>query len=106
MGSLLAPTWSRAAVIWERSTIDGLSEMEDTEVVDGHSYLIRTRPGRDEYVVATIRKYYGELLIDVEKAPNGGENCLIITTVTEIPIEAIERIGEVETVDQFPAGTQ
>nr|WP_233340476.1 hypothetical protein [Haloprofundus sp. MHR1] len=80
--------------------------MGDTEDVDRYSYLIRTRPGRDEYVVATIRKYYGELLIDVEKDTNGDENCLIITAVTEIPIEAIERIGEVETVDQLPAGTQ
>jgi len=80
--------------------------MRDTEDVAQYSYLIRTRPGRDEYVVATIRKYYKELLIAIEKDQNGCENGLIITAVTEIPVEAIERIGEVETVDQLPAGTQ
>lgn len=90
-------------MIWERSTIARLSEMGDTEDMGRYSYLIQTRSGRNEYVVDTIRKYYGELLIDVEKDPNGGENCLIITAVTEIPIEAIERIGGVETVDQLPA---
>ncbi|MGQ3722835.1 hypothetical protein [Natrialba aegyptia] len=83
-----------------------MSEMGDTEDVEQYSYLIRTRPGRDEYVVATIRKYYEELLIDVEKGSHRGKDGLIITAVTEIPIEAIERIGEVETVDQLPAGTQ
>ncbi len=80
--------------------------MGDTEDVEQYSYLIRTRPGRDEYVVVIIRKYYEELLIDVEKGSQGGKDGLIITAVTEIPIEAIERIGEVETVDQLPAGTQ
>ncbi|MFC6987651.1 hypothetical protein ACFQJD_00970 [Haloplanus sp. GCM10025708] len=80
--------------------------MGDTEDMERYSYLIRTGPGRNEYVVATIRKYYGELLINVKKDPNGGENCLIITAVTEIPTEAIERIGEVETVNRFSAGTQ
>ncbi|WP_224926119.1 hypothetical protein [Saliphagus infecundisoli] len=74
--------------------------------MEQYSYLIRTRPGRDEYVVATIRKYYEELVIDVEKGSNGGEDDLIITAITEIPIGAIERIGEVKTVDQLPTGTQ
>ncbi|MFC4990457.1 hypothetical protein [Saliphagus infecundisoli] len=80
--------------------------MGDSEDVEQYSYLIRTRPGRDEYVVATIRKYYEELVIDVEKGSNGGEDDLIITAITEIPIGAIERIGEVKTVDQLPTGTQ
>jgi len=80
--------------------------MEDTDDVNRYSYLIRTRSGRGEYVLATIRNYYEELLLDVEKDPNRGENCLIITSATEIPIEAIERIGEVEVVDRLSAGTQ
>lgn len=63
------------------------------------SYLLRVRDHSESYVTSTIEKYYEPLLETVAVNPSTG--IILIVATYELPIEAFERIAEIEEVQQI-----
>lgn len=79
--------------------------MKKSNSQEGATYVLRTRRGSERYVVATVEKYYDELIAAVSRNPNNRDGVVVCTTATEIPADAFRRITEVERVAQHPGAT-
>lgn len=66
-----------------------------------YTYLVTTRKDREEIVVDTLEKYYGELLESMTVRPSGIDGIVLVETAYELPGGAFERMSATTDVRRF-----
>jgi len=80
--------------------------MVQPDTTDGVTYLIETRNGAEANVISTLQKYYGGLLTEIVRNPDGCNGILLVTTGYELPPDALRRYFEVNDVVQTDVAIQ